>query len=87
MKSAWTATRRRDGDAHDRRHRRDARGGTVNAAVAARLAEAAAFVRAWYGKDRPFPELGIVLGSGLAGVADGIPETSSPALRERPAGS
>ena len=49
----------------------------MNAETAARLAEAAAFVRAWHGKDRPFPELGIVLGSGLAGVADEVADARS----------
>ena len=56
----------------------------MNAAVAARLAEAAAFVRAWYGKDRPFPELGIVLGSGLAGTADAVKDARSLPHRRIP---
>lgn len=43
----------------------------------ARLAEAAAAVRAWYGEARPFPEVGIVLGSGLAGTADAVSDARS----------
>ncbi len=56
----------------------------MNADVAARLSEAAALVRAWYGKDRPFPELGIVLGSGLAGVADAVKDARSLPHRQIP---
>ena len=56
----------------------------MNAETAARLAEAAAFVRAWHGKDRPFPEVGIVLGSGLAGTADAVKDARSLPHRQIP---
>ena len=65
--------------------------------TAARLSEAAAFVRQWNGDDFRFPEVGIVLGSGLAGAAEavsgarflpyeeipGLPDCSAPGHRSR----
>ena len=69
----------------------------MKAETAALLREAAGAVRRWYGSDRRFPEVGIVLGSGLAGAADavagarslpygeipGLPECSAPGHRSR----
>ena len=45
--------------------------------TAARLAEAAGAVRTWYGEERPFPEVAVVLGSGLAGAADAVSNARS----------
>lgn len=55
--------------------------------TAARLREAAGAVRQWFGEGR-FPEVGVVLGSGLAGAADAVADARSlpygeiPGLRE-----
>ena len=84
-------------DPGHRRHRRDPERSVVRPDIAARLAEAAGAVRAWLGNERSFPEVGIVLGSGLAGTADavsearslgygripGMPECSAPGHRSR----
>ena len=65
--------------------------------TAALLREAAGAVRQWFGDGRRFPDVGVVLGSGLAGAADavsdarslpygeipGIPECSAPGHRSR----
>ena len=65
--------------------------------TAALLREAGAAVRKWHGDDRPFPRVGVVLGSGLAGAADalsdarslpygeipGLPDCSAPGHRSR----
>lgn len=45
--------------------------------TATRLAEAAGAVRGWYGEERPFPEVGVVLGSGLGGTADAVSNARS----------
>ena len=51
--------------------------------TAARLREAAATVRQWYG-DGIFPEVGIVFGSGLAGAADSVSNARSLPYPEIP---
>ena len=69
----------------------------MNTETAALLREAAAAVRRWWGEGRRFPEVGVILGSGLAGAADavsdarslpygeipGLPECSAPGHRSR----
>ena len=52
--------------------------------TAARLQRAAFKIRAWRGEDRPFPEFGIVLGSGLAGTADALADARSLPYRQIP---
>lgn len=52
--------------------------------TAARLREAAGVVRRWFGEGRRFPEVGVVLGSGLAGAADAVSDARSLPYREIP---
>ncbi len=52
--------------------------------TAALLREAAGTVRRWWGEDRRFPEVGVVLGSGLAGAADAVLDARSLPYREIP---
>ena len=56
----------------------------MRAETAARLREAATTVREWYRDDRPFPEVGIVLGSGLAATADALKNGRSLRHRQIP---
>lgn len=56
----------------------------MKAETAARLREAAGGVRRWWGEGEPFPEVGIVLGSGLAGAADALLDARSLPYREIP---
>ena len=56
----------------------------MRAETAARLREAAAAVRKWNRDGRPFPEVGIVLGSGLAGTADALKDARSLPHRQIP---
>ena len=56
----------------------------MRAETAARLAEAAAAVHEWHGAGRPFPEVGVVLGSGLAGTADTLSNARRLPYRQIP---